>query len=247
MKKNYSKNYSQLVPVILNKQHRLRIATQIIGVLQIYLGETQKLSCLDVGCSNGIITNYLAKYFYEVTGIDIDSMAIKNARSSSKPKNVSFFEMSAEKTSFEDKSFDAVICNQIYEFVNDQDALATEIFRILKPGGACFLGARNRLTFLESQLGIPLLHFLPTKIANIIASFFNKKYYPARYLALWELKKLFKKFIIHDMTIPILKNPKKYGYISLIKYNFIIKFLPIHLIYPLLPNYIWILKKPHGL
>lgn len=244
MKKNYAKNYSQLVPKILNEQHRLRIATQIMGVLHAYLGETRKLSCLDVGCSNGIITNYLAKYFYMVTGIDVDSMAIKNARSSSKTKNVSFFEMSAERTSFKDKSFDIVVCNQTYEFVNNQDALVVEIFRILKPGGVCFLGAHNRLTFLESQSGLPLLHFLPERIANIIASFFNKIYYPANYLTLWDLRKLFKKFIIHDMTILILKNPQKYCYYSLSKYSFFIKFLPVQLIYPILPNYIWILEKP---
>lgn len=240
------KNYSQLVPKILNKEHRLRIATQIIGVLQVYLGEIQKLSCLDVGCSNGVITNYLAKYFNMVTGIDVDSIAIKDAKSSFKTKNISFFEMSGQKMSFKDETFDVVICNQTYEFVDNQNDLAAEIFRVLKPGGICFLGARNKLTFFESQLGIPLLHFLPTRVANIIASFFDKIYYPAKYLTLDGLKKLFKKFIIHDMTIPILKNPKKYNYISLVKYHLFIRFLPVELIYMLLPNYIWILEKPQN-
>lgn len=240
------KNYSQLVPKILNKEHRLRIAAQIIGVLQEYLREIQKLSCLDVGCSNGVITNYLAKYFNMVTGIDVDSIAIKDAKSSFKTKNVSFFEMSGQKMLFKDETFDVVICNQTYEFVDNQNDLAAEIFRVLKPGGICFLGARNKLTFFESQLGIPLLHFLPTRVASIIASFFDKIYYPAKYLTLDGLKKLFKKFIIHDMTIPILKNPKKYNYISLVKYHLFIRFLPVELIYILLPNYIWILEKPQN-
>lgn len=238
------KNYSQLVPKILNKEHRLRIAAQIIGVLQVYPGEIHKLSCLDVGCSNGVITNYLAKYFNMVTGIDVDSIAIKDAKSSFKTKNLSFFEMSGQKMLFKDKTFDIVICNQIYNFVENPQLLIKEIHRVLNPDGICFFAARNKYALWEPQYNLPLLSWLPKNLATLYLRIFKgqKIFMGKNYMSYAQLRELVSQFEVHDYTLRILKEPAKFAFYRYNKYALIAKFLP-KFIEPLMPNFIWLLKK----
>jgi 2-polyprenyl-3-methyl-5-hydroxy-6-metoxy-1,4-benzoquinol methylase len=44
--------------------------------------------CLDIGCSAGLVTNYISKNFKKTTGIDTDESAIRSAKKlSNKEKN----------------------------------------------------------------------------------------------------------------------------------------------------------------
>ena len=49
--------------------------------------------------------------------------------------NVDFVEGEAERLPFEDGSFDVVISNGVIDLVPDKDAVFSEIFRVLAPGG----------------------------------------------------------------------------------------------------------------
>lgn len=223
-------NYSLSVPEILEESGRLRIARQFESLINIELGNTKTKNCLDVGCSSGIITNYLAKNFRKIVGVDVDTEAVVKATANCIVYN-------GKKLPFPNNSFDVIVCNQVFGYTADPETLALEIYRVLKPGGKCLLSLRNKYSFIEGQSGIPLIHFFPYAIAKIIAGLLNRPYYPTKLLSLTEIQLVFKKFQIKNITMDIIKDPLKYGYVKLKKVNLNSIFLPI------IPNYIiWLTK-----
>ncbi len=227
-----SNPYSIGVPKIMNEEGRERIAKQIWSVLSHNLRNSGKLTCLDVGSSNGIIANYLADKFKSVTAVDVDEPAIDYAKKHFQKANLEFKVMDIQKLNFKDNSFDVVVCNQVYNFVNSPEKLMAEIYRVLKPDGICFFGARNKYALIEPQYNLPFASWLPGLLP------FGKKY-----MSYWQLKSLVEKFELRDYTVTIIKQPKEYGYTTLEKYKSISKFLPLKLFEFLIPNYIWILEK----
>ena len=239
-----SKYYSYEVPKILEKKDRVRIGKQIVGVLKAHLGETGKLNCLDIGCSRGVITDKLADRFGRVTGIDVDERALRMAKRDFKKRNLTFIYMDASDLKFRNDSFDVVIANQLYEFVEDDKKVFKEIRRVLRPGGVCFFGARNKYAIMEAQYSLPFLSWLPKKISDLIVKGRGSgSEFIGRYRSYWGLRQLVKDFRVHDYTLKILKNPARFNFTKLNKYKFIFGLLPMPIVYPFIPNYIWILEK----
>jgi 2-polyprenyl-3-methyl-5-hydroxy-6-metoxy-1,4-benzoquinol methylase len=227
-----TKYYSQGVPKILDEKERARVAKQIWGVVSSKITSPKRLNCLDVGSSSGVISNFLAGQFKNVTAVDIDENAIKIAKNKFKKKNLRFMITNIEELEFKSDSFDIIICNQVYNFVENPKKLMSEIHRVLKPNGTCFFGARNKFAIIEPQYNLPFGSWFPSILP------FGKKY-----LSYSELRKLLEKFDIDDYTIKILKNPRKYGFKKLEKYSLLTKYFPLKLFYNLIPNYIWMLEK----
>ena len=50
-------------------------------------------------------------------------------------QNVEFVESEAERLPFPDGSFDVVISNGVIDLIPDKDAVFSELFRVLTPGG----------------------------------------------------------------------------------------------------------------
>ncbi|KKR10287.1 MAG: hypothetical protein A3D24_02455 [Candidatus Blackburnbacteria bacterium RIFCSPHIGHO2_02_FULL_39_13] len=235
-------SYSEVVPKIMEEKGREQIARQIASIIKFHTKKSDRAMLLDIGCSTGVVTKHLSQYFKYSVGIDADESAIRKAKKAYVKKNLEFLLMNAENTRYKDNYFDVIVLNQVYEFVNNQKALVNEIYRILKPGGICIVGARNKLSLVEGQTGIPFIHFLPEKIALAL----DKRYYPATYLSLSELKSLFAKFEIENLTANIIKNSVKYNYISLAKHARLIRYIPrmvIDALMFLVPNYIFLCRK----
>ena len=73
-----------------------------------------------------------------VTGIDMTPQMLAKARSAAAEMgqtNVEFVEAEAEHLPFDDGSFDVVISNGVIDLVPDKDAVFSELFRVLVPGG----------------------------------------------------------------------------------------------------------------
>lgn len=215
MKKRYQKNYAAQRPQMYDKKSREQKAIRIVKTLSDFFGP-KKIKCLtvlDIGASTGIIDNILAKSFKNVVGTDIDKEAIKFARENFRRTNLKFRVEDAMKLTFKDNFFEVVICTHVYEHVPDVKKLFDEIYRVLKPGGICYLAAQNKLWPLEAHHNLLFLSYLPKNLADIyIRTFRDKKEYYEHPMTYWQLQNTLSKFKIHEYTSRILKDPKKFNY-----------------------------------
>jgi len=231
-----NKYYSLGFPKILDENERLRVGKQILGVLRQEVKDTKKLICLDVGASSGVISNFLSNFFKKVIGFDVDANAIDIAKSRFKRKNLEFSLVDVEEMHLKSNSIDVIVCNQVYNFVDHPQKLVNEIYRVLKPDGICFFGARNKYAIFEPQYNILFGSWFPKNLP------FGKNY-----MSYSEIKNLIKKFEIKEYTTAILRNPGKFNFKNLEKYKELVKFVPNWLLGNssfLMPNFIFILRKP---
>jgi SAM-dependent methyltransferase len=73
-----------------------------------------------------------------VVGIDMTPEMLDKARRAASElgaSNVEFLEAEAEKLPFDDATFDVVISNGVVDLIPDKDAVFSELYRVLKPGG----------------------------------------------------------------------------------------------------------------
>ena len=248
MGRGYQLNFSERGSEPFDVVVRRRKAATMVSVLEDYLTESLiSLSVLNVGGSAGIIDEYLGRFFESVVGIDIDEGAIRHAFESYKLPNIAFTVGDALKLPFADGVFDVVVCSQVYEHVPDADIMMAEIWRILRPGGVVYFAAGNRLMINEPHYNLPLLSVLPRALAHVYLRCAGKgSFYYEKHLSLWGLKRLVSDFSVKDYTRLILDDPKRFGAEYMMPCGsfkqrvavFISKYL-----YPLVPGYIWVLKK----
>jgi ubiquinone/menaquinone biosynthesis C-methylase UbiE len=231
---------------LLNEESRARRARKIVAVLSDFLERPRsELTCLDIGCSGGHITRLLSEQFKRTVGIDTDGPALAMAASSASAAR--FEQASATQMPFPDAAFDVVICNHVYEHINDQHALLAEISRVLRPGGVCYFGAGNRFVPIETHYRLPFLSWPPKPVANLyLRSLGRGREYLEKHLSYWGLRALTKRFRVHDYTPKVLADPTRLGggdprYASLPT-----RWLPerlLRLFSPVFPTYIWLLEK----
>lgn len=111
-----------------------------------YIGEVQHSSivpnrALDVGCSVGISTEYVKQQFprSHVVGIDLSPYFIGIAclRNEETQNNIEYVHANAEKTKYQDKYFDFVVCNFLFHELPESatKGVIQEMYRLLSPGG----------------------------------------------------------------------------------------------------------------
>lgn len=239
----YQKEYASTRPQMYDLESRKLKALNIVKILSDFFGlKTLKtLNVLDVGASSGIMDSYISKYVRSLVGIDIDNGAITHANKNFKSKNLIFKKGDALDLKFKENSFDIVICTHVYEHVEKPDKLFKEIYKVLKPGGICYLAAVNALWPIEPHYYLPFLSYLPKNLGSLYLRLFtDKKYYYETLFTYWKLKSLVTNvnFKIIDYTPKVLSNPKKLGF----KHKKIDKTIANLLKY-FTPTFFWILKK----
>jgi SAM-dependent methyltransferase len=96
---------------------------------------------LDLGSGAGtdsLIAAQMVGTQGHVTGIDMTQEMLAKAQAAAaemRATNVEFVEGEAERLPFPDASFDVVISNGVIDLIPDKDAVFTELFRVLAPGG----------------------------------------------------------------------------------------------------------------
>jgi ubiquinone/menaquinone biosynthesis C-methylase UbiE len=92
---------------------------------------------LDVACGTGYFCILAAKKGAKVTGVDIATNLIEQARDSAKAHgvNIRFDEGDAEALPYADNSFDIVTSMVGAMFAPQPDKVAAELLRVCKPGG----------------------------------------------------------------------------------------------------------------
>jgi ubiquinone/menaquinone biosynthesis C-methylase UbiE len=240
--------YSEAIPDAVGEASRLTKAKQIHAVIKKHCAgrSTANMALLDYGTSTGLMASYFAGHFRRVVGVDVDRSALAAAAARFRSPNLAFLALSDEQTMFRDGCFDVVVANQVYNCIDNQPAMFREIHRVLKPGGFCFLGARNKYALLEAQYNLLFLSMLPAGPAKLYLKLFRgtTDFVGSHYLSHAGIRRLAAPFKIYDYTLEILKRPAEFGFDSLVKYARIANLLPLRSIESLIPNYVMILEKP---
>lgn len=247
----YQKNYSQINPPVLDSSVRKIKAQKILAVLRDFLARHNRnlgnQLCIDIGGSCGLTAKWIAPFVKEIRVVDIDQNAISSGKRTNKRPNLRFIVGDAMHLPLRDRSADVVICNQVYEHVPDARRLVKEIYRVLKPDGICYFGAGNKYCLLEWHYNLYFLSWLPKTVANYYVRIMGKgKYYYENLMSLEQLRRLLSKFVIHDYTISVIKDPATYHALDTVARHSLATKIPrwmLKVALPALPGYIFILEK----
>lgn len=245
--------FSERFPILFLEPGRRKKAEKVIKILRAYHGGSLKdLTAVDVGASTCLMTEVFAEELGTVIALDPDHVGLRHGQSRGACDNLRFICGDGCETPLAAESVDVVICNQVYEHVEGhqaQEALAHEIYRILKPNGFCYFGAGSRYVLIEGHYFLPFLSWLPLKWSSRYLRLMGRKIdYDVYLLSYYKLKKLLRNFEFHDFTTQVLTQPEQFGSEDLVKPGSIWTKLPPRLFEwakPILPGWAWVLtKKP---
>ncbi len=246
--------FAERFPILFEPAGRQRKAAKAIAVLQHHLGDRLRGAVLlEVGSSTCIMAAEFAKACREVIAFDIDPVALRAGYAYCRDiPNIAdamrFLVGDATHMSVADHSVDVVICNQVYEHVDDQTGLMREIYRVLRPGGVCYFGIGTRHVIIEGHYKLPFLSWITPRLADIYVKLRGRQLrYDVKLLSYRNLQKLAGDFIVHDYTVDIIRHPSRYfvdellqlrAWLSQMKPSFLAALRPI------LPVHVWLLEKP---
>ncbi|ASZ13142.1 methyltransferase domain-containing protein [Chitinophaga pendula] len=98
---------------------------------------------LDVGCGNGVISRYLGQLGYNVLGIDVSAKTIETANARNQLPNVRFETISAEALTAQGQRYDAVICSEVLEHLQEPEQLLRTLYTSLKDQGILIVTVPN--------------------------------------------------------------------------------------------------------
>ena len=112
---------------------------------------------VELGCGPGFYSCRLAERFCDmsVTGVDRSESQLRRARERAGAlglSNCRFRRINALDLSYADAEFDIVLASRLFTILPEQNRAVAEMYRVLKPGGRCFI-AEPRYAFRAS---IPL-------------------------------------------------------------------------------------------
>ena len=99
---------------------------------------------LELGCGPGFYACRLAQLYPQITatGIDLSNRLLERARTRAASRslgNCSFHRGDAQSLPLLQSVIDAVIISRLFLIVPDKNAVLYEVFRVLRPGGRCFI------------------------------------------------------------------------------------------------------------
>ena len=235
---------------LYNYPSRSQKAHKIERILLDYLGsnrDVSKLRCLDVGCSIGVISDCLSRTFAQVVGVEPLAESIDIAHQLHPDSKATFLNSDGLHLPFQNETFDVIVCAQVYEHSTYPHRLVAEIRRVLKPGGCCFFSGPNKWWPIEYHYDWYFAHWLPK---SLLHRYCQHRYGHPFDLVLynyWQLQTLWRDFGRHDYTLRLVYEPEKfwdrpdrYRWARIVPRPIAValKFL--------LPNFNWILSKPHA-
>ncbi|MEO8376274.1 MAG: class I SAM-dependent methyltransferase [Candidatus Sumerlaeota bacterium] len=183
-------------------------AESIVGWLQQEKKDMGRDSCLEVGCGAGEMLGVLQRTWVNITGVDRAYRWLVIAKLSAEQSGtkVRLVCANAEHLPFRDKSFDAVVADNVIEHQTthaDQVGFARDSVRVAKPGGFFFLSTPNRFAPLpDPHFNIPLLGMLPRNSMKPAVQLLRGKIYDfIRLVSGPELHKILKEAGAGDIKI----------------------------------------------
>jgi len=141
MEQFYSSSHNYLNQL---KSHSIKGYQKYLDKILALVAKKSKI--LDIGCGTGQVANFLAEKDYEVIGIDLSSIFVKEA----KKGKAKFKVMDSTSLKFKDNSFDAVISAETLEHIPNPEKALLEMTRVLKKDGLIFLRFPNKQSTLNN-------------------------------------------------------------------------------------------------
>lgn len=113
---------------------------------------------LDVGCGNGVISRHLGRMGFNVLGIDVSDKTIEKARSINPMPNVQFMRKSAEELVASGEKYEAIICSEVLEHLDNPGALLRVLYQSLADNGKLIVTVPNGNGPRELLVTRPVLH-----------------------------------------------------------------------------------------
>lgn len=247
--KGYQENFSDMhQDVYFDSENRGRKAQKMLHILRDHLGgDLSGLHALDIGCSTGVMSQYLGGHFGRVTGIDIDHKAIAHAQQTYGSSALVFRVGDAMDTGLEPESVDVAICAHVYEHVPSAQRMMDEILRVLRPGGVCYFAAENRIIFREGDYRLPFLSLLPKPLAHRYLKLAGRgDHYYETLLTVWQLRRLTARFEVLDYTRRVVAEPERFGAADIVPPGTLTQRAALAVLrcaYWAFPTYLWLLRK----
>ncbi|MEX0596620.1 MAG: class I SAM-dependent methyltransferase [Candidatus Paceibacterota bacterium] len=230
---------SEVTHAILTGETRFKKAQKIYSILN---NERQLNSAqlLDIGAGSGHIAQAFTNY-----GCTVESVDLCDLRQVKHGYNFQLYD--GTTLPYIDASFDIVITNHVIEHVDSQQDHLDEIYRVLKPGGICYLATPNKFTLMEPHYRLFFLSWPTKALSSFYLKLIKNKVWDIKPLKLSNIQKIAqKRFEIKDISPLILSDPSKYNLDMMPKLHFIFKMIPVSfwkLVSPLLPTMILIMIK----
>ena len=215
---------------------------KILRILQREIRNPAGAVIADIGCSEGHITESLSKQFALVVGLDLDYPSTWTGKFPFVQADGSFLPLASER-------FDGVVINHILEHAASPPSLLDEVWRVLKPGGICYLAVPNRYWPMEPHYRLLLLSWLPRALANRYVRLAGRgTHYPEQLPSYWSIRRLSRRFSVEDLTPALLKTPELFfpDDPALLAQARKMKWLPqwlLKILVPAAPSWVLILRK----
>jgi ubiquinone/menaquinone biosynthesis C-methylase UbiE len=141
------------------KESRIEKAELISEIVNSYLQNGNII--VDLGSGTGLIKSHLSQKFSKpILGIEIDRKVILT--------NQDVCVGDATRLPLKDKSVDFLICNHLYEHVEQESRskFFRELRRVLADEGSIYMTAGNKFQLIEPHYQLPFLSWLPVTIAR---------------------------------------------------------------------------------
>jgi len=106
---------------------------------------------IDIGCGAGYGSYMLLGAAQEVTGIDVDEEAVAHAKINYEADNLHFTLADVAAIPFPDNSFDAAVCFEVIEHIENPLDFLKEASRIIRPDGTFIISTPNGAVKISSQ------------------------------------------------------------------------------------------------
>jgi 2-polyprenyl-3-methyl-5-hydroxy-6-metoxy-1,4-benzoquinol methylase len=127
---------------------------------------------LEIGFGTGYGTALLSQTAKSIEAIDYSAQALRYAQAHYKRPNVRFQQMSAEKLSFPNHSFDMALSSEVFEHLRDHEAHVRELARVIRPGGLCFIATPDP-SRSEGHNEFHTKEFPPEEMRELMSRFFS--------------------------------------------------------------------------
>ncbi|HVT02530.1 MAG TPA: class I SAM-dependent methyltransferase [Thermoanaerobaculia bacterium] len=141
---------------------------------------------LDLGCGNGgILLPFAQQDHFFCTGLERELRA--DVREVIRGTSVTFNLVAADGDllPFADNSFDVVLYVETIEHLRNPRRAGSEIVRVLRPGGLCYITTPSRVRFLfapDPHYGVPCLLLLPDALQRRVYEWRYRKTYDVEHL-----------------------------------------------------------------